>query len=172
MSEEEKKKKLREYNTLWKYENRERIKASRTPEAKARHKVTAKLWKESNKEHIKEYNAGYGKRLRTEDPERYKRYYTTQNAKRYARYPEVRLAAIVAYGGECACCGEDEPKFLAFDHKNGGGNKERKKASYGGMSFLESLLKTKREDIRILCHNCNLARGFYGQCPHELKDNE
>jgi hypothetical protein len=23
---------------------------------------------------------------------------------------------------------------------------------------------------RVLCHNCNLARGFYGYCPHEKFD--
>jgi hypothetical protein len=22
--------------------------------------------------------------------------------------------------------------------------------------------------FRTLCHNCNLARGFYGYCPHEV----
>ncbi len=23
------------------------------------------------------------------------------------------------------------------------------------------------QGFRILCHNCNMARGFYGRCPHE-----
>jgi hypothetical protein len=26
-----------------------------------------------------------------------------------------------------------------------------------------------RDDFRLLCHNCNHARGSYGHCPHERR---
>ena len=45
----------------------------------------------------------------------------------------------MAYGGyKCTCCGETEPKFLSIDHTG----------------------------YQILCHNCNMALGSYGYCPH------
>ncbi len=79
-----------------------------------------------------------------------------------------REKALIMYGGKCNCCGETEYKFLCFDHINGGGRKDRDGKSSN--SFYNSLLNNKREDIQILCHNCNMAKGFYGSCPHkELK---
>ena len=38
-----------------------------------------------------------------------------------------------------------------------------------GSVRLFSILKRKGfpEGYQTLCHNCNLAKGFYGQCPHE-----
>lgn len=72
---------------------------------------------------------------------------------------------LETYGGKCQCCGETEPKFLAIDHINGGGMKAREK--HIGYSFYLSLFKTPRQDLQVLCHNCNMAKGFYGQCPHQ-----
>jgi hypothetical protein len=76
----------------------------------------------------------------------------------------TRVRTIMAYGGKCVCCGETELKFLGFDHINGGGRKERMGL---GSAFYVSLRKATRKDIQILCHNCNLAKGFYGKCPHK-----
>lgn len=68
----------------------------------------------------------------------------------------------------CACCGEEEIKFLSLDHISGGGNKERKKIGYGNLGIW---LKSKKfpMGIQVLCLNCNLAKGFYGKCPHKIK---
>ena len=76
-----------------------------------------------------------------------------------------RLVAIKKYGGKCACCGETEVKFLSFDHINGGGNKHRK--LIGGKVVRWLKRNNYPKDIQILCHNCNLAKGFYGECPHK-----
>jgi len=82
---------------------------------------------------------------------------------------ELRRKVLVAYGGKCACCGETEFKFLAVDHINGGGNKHRllvagnKKAS-----ILRWIVRNRfPKDFQILCHNCNVAKGSYGICPHK-----
>jgi hypothetical protein len=78
-----------------------------------------------------------------------------------------RLQCLEHYGGKCACCGEDHPEFLAFDHINNDGSKQRR-AVGGGTTFALWLIKNNYPtDIQILCHNCNQARGFYGYCPHE-----
>jgi hypothetical protein len=64
--------------------------------------------------------------------------------------------------------GEQDVHFLALDHINNDGNKSR--AKYGsGLSYFY-MLKRKNfpPGYQILCHNCNLAKAFYGTCPHSL----
>jgi hypothetical protein len=81
----------------------------------------------------------------------------------------LRKALIDFYGGKCACCGETEYKFLALDHVNNDGAEERRKPGLGsteavGRKILKGILV--KENYQLLCHNCNLAKGFYGACPH------
>ena len=33
---------------------------------------------------------------------------------------------INGYGGKCACCGETRKEYLSIDHKDGGGNKQKR----------------------------------------------
>ncbi len=59
-------------------------------------------------------------------------------------------------------------EFLSVDHINGGGRKHREKLGGGTAFFL--WLKEKgfpKDEYRLLCMNCNWARGRYGYCPHE-----
>jgi hypothetical protein len=83
---------------------------------------------------------------------------------RYHR--NLRLSVLSAYGGRCACCLEDKYEFLAIDHINGGGSKHRQSEAKTG---LYQWLKNNNypEGFQVLCHNCNMAKGFYGSCPHE-----
>ena len=85
----------------------------------------------------------------------------------YAR--AVRLETLAAYGGRCACCGEDRHEFLALDHIDGGGREERAVPGYSNLKLHLALRRagwpTGRH--RVLCHNCNMAIGISGQCPHE-----
>lgn len=88
--------------------------------------------------------------------------------RRRDRYREIREEVIRGYGGKCECCGEDRIEFLAIDHRNGGGRKERRTKS------IYQILRKIQEDsypdeYRVLCHNCNSALGFYGYCPHQGK---
>jgi len=81
---------------------------------------------------------------------------------------KIRKLALDAYGGRCVCCGETELKFLAFDHKHGrGGAFRRSSHNKSTGSWYYRLIREHPADIQILCHNCNLAKGFYGKCPHE-----
>ena len=85
------------------------------------------------------------------------------------RHIEQRKRILAKYGGKCACpgCGETRFEFLAIDHKNGNGDADRLRC--GGASNLYALLDKSPvlEGYRLLCHNCNCARGFYGYCPHD-----
>jgi hypothetical protein len=78
---------------------------------------------------------------------------------------QARIDAVQHYGGKSVCCGETQPEFLAIDHVNGGGNKHQKQIK--GMAIGIWLRKHNYpEGFRVLCHNCNMALGFLGHCPH------
>lgn len=79
---------------------------------------------------------------------------------------KTRKMVLEHYGGECACCGINDYEFLCIDHVNGGGHQHRKKVGHG-YKFLRWLITNDfPEEYRILCHNCNMATGLYGYCPH------
>ena len=79
---------------------------------------------------------------------------------------DCRRRFLEMYGGECACCGESENAFLALDHVDGGGQKHRRQrgGSYG--VYKDALKSYDPDRFRTLCHNCNMATGLYGACPH------
>lgn len=88
---------------------------------------------------------------------------------------KARMDALNAYSSGklcCACCGEATVQFLAIDHIYNDGYKYRKngKNNKGGSSMGYSRLRRlgfpDKDRLQVLCHNCNLAKGFYGKCPH------
>lgn len=94
---------------------------------------------------------------------------TPDRRREYRRewYAALRAATLEAYGSKCACCGEATTEFLAVDHVNGGGSAHR--AHLGGRNIYLYLRNAgfPKDQFRLLCHNCNMARGLYGKCPHE-----
>jgi hypothetical protein len=102
------------------------------------------------------------------------------NARHRAKYPEhlrdlhnqsnlrLRRLVIATYGGMCVCCGETQFEFLAFDHPRDDGKEHRRSIGIrGGTEFCRWLKKNGFPPIvQILCHNCNLAKAFHGECPH------
>ena len=107
-------------------------------------------------------------------------YYQLHKEKHNLRMKELhiilRKEVITMYGGKCACCGETEYKFLAIDHINNDGASHRKLISnnkprwkIGGAKICRWLKKHNYPNgFQILCHNCNMAKGFYGKCPHHI----
>lgn len=88
------------------------------------------------------------------------------------RERKQRIEAFEHYGGQrCSCCGETRYEFLAFDHINGNGRKHRKETRN-----MRIALWLKQNNypagFRVLCHNCNMAKGRYGYCPHEREKEE
>lgn len=83
-------------------------------------------------------------------------------------YATLRAQVIEAYGGQCACCGESEERFLTIDHVDGGGEKHRREV--GGSAGLYSWLRKQgfpAQGFQLLCFNCNQVKAIYGQCPHQ-----
>lgn len=84
---------------------------------------------------------------------------------------EIRNKIIKHYGGACLCCGENRFEFLAIDHVDGNGNKERSVIT--NETIWRNIIKNNYpNNYRILCHNCNQALGAYGYCPHKSAPNK
>lgn len=84
----------------------------------------------------------------------------------------LRLEVIAAYGGKCVCCGEATPEFMSIDHINGRGKEHRDGVMRATGQNLYAWLRANgfpKDEYRLLCCNCNLARGFFGACPHETR---
>jgi DNA repair exonuclease SbcCD ATPase subunit len=151
---------LNAYARAWRDAHLEQANASArasaaTPESKARQKK----YREENRAHL----AAFAKKHRAEHKDQ-------ANAARKARYQRLRAEALAAYGNKCACCGETHPHFLSIDHINGGGKKDRAAhgCEEGGMNWYLHLAKNHPDHVQILCHNCNMAKGHYGVCPHQI----
>jgi hypothetical protein len=84
------------------------------------------------------------------------------------RRQAVRLEMIAAYGSMCECCGETAAEFLTMDHVGGWGkeHRERDKSAASRLPFILKKEGWPKDGFRLLCWNCNCARGIYGYCPH------
>lgn len=89
-------------------------------------------------------------------------------AKQQAKKRANRQRLIEIYGGRCECCGEGRWEFLAVDHINGGGTKERREMGTTAYYKMLSEAGARMPGYRLLCSNCNSALGFYGYCPHKI----
>jgi hypothetical protein len=93
------------------------------------------------------------------------------NDDRKARFRQDRYDALFHYSGgdiRCVCCGERTIEFLGLDHVNDDGAEHRRAVGGGGRPFYTWLRKTAYtyDALAVMCHNCNMARAMYGQCPH------
>lgn len=88
-------------------------------------------------------------------------------ARRHTR--EVRERVLIKYGHWCHCpgCSVTTYEFLAIDHIEGGGCKERREKKFANSQTFYSYLDKNYEPdkYQVLCHNCNSAKSFYGGCP-------
>lgn len=84
---------------------------------------------------------------------------------------ELKKLVLNIYGQECICCKENTIRFLSVDHINSDGHKEKSKdgTRIRGEALYRKLLRDgKRNDIQILCFNCNIGRQNNGGiCPHK-----
>lgn len=86
---------------------------------------------------------------------------TATQIKAANKYRRLAADVISRYGGECGCCGEDFPLYLAIDHvEQGSGNSQRLLAGApkGGHNFYRWLRRSGfPAGFRVLCHNCNFG---------------
>lgn len=130
------------------------------PDFVAKVKEKNKTWHEQHRERDLAYkkehyrkNAGlYKQRAR----ERY--YLKTRGV--------LRQRVFAHYGTSCQCCGESTYEFLSIDHINGKKEAEHPR-SYTGNKLYGWLIRNNfPPGFQTLCFNCNLAKGFFGACPH------
>lgn len=130
-----------------------------------------KNWMKKHIEDRKKYNKEWQKN----HPKKIKEYRKRQNDRQYYKgyFKKIRMEVLSHYcNGEkpkCACCGENKYEFLAIDHIGGGGRKHLKEKGIKAGNLYRWLKKNKYpKGFQILCHNCNMAKGMYGYCPHKL----
>ena len=64
-------------------------------------------------------------------------------------------------GPECRKCKNEDQRVLQFDHKNGGGNKDRKKLGYSTIEFYKYYVdhpKFAKRRLQVLCANCHVIK--------------
>lgn len=84
---------------------------------------------------------------------------------------KVKLEGLSHYGNACSCCGEDIKEFLTIEHLEGRDKSEKRYT--GKKMWARAKSEGYPNKYTILCFNCNLAKGAYGICPHELlKENK
>lgn len=143
---------------------------------KAYYKANSKEWRKrylARREEILE-----GRKLRRPELAAYLRTWSRRNPERVKRYVEkervkfraLKAEFISAYGGECSCCGESEPRFLTLEHVNGDGSLHKKLVAKNTYALYRDLKKRSwpKDGYSILCFNCNLATSHGEECPHRL----
>lgn len=104
---------------------------------------------------------------------KYQRNRDVELARARNREAARRLQCLLHYSGAtpvCACCGDANYAFLTIDHIEGGGNRhsqERKKNGEHQNLYTWLIANEFPVGFRVLCYNCNCARGNYGYCPHQ-----
>lgn len=143
---------------------------------KNRQRLRMQMYRKDNKNEILEKERLYRNIHKKQIKERSDRYYTAHkqeiSKREKKRRRDLRLEVINHYSNgdiKCACCGEKHIEFLIIDHIYGNGNKHRKEIGKSSTDYYRWIIKNNFPNIfQILCHNCNMAKGFYGYCPHEL----
>jgi len=146
-----------------------------------------KIWREKNRERLRQYQKDWyaknpekqreiKRKWKKQNPWYDEKYYQ-ENKERIAkkakeRADKLRIDALMVYSnGEmmCECCGERSIEFLTIDHlKNAPHTRNNSKC--GGREIFKWLKDNGYPDgFRVLCMNCNWARGQYGYCPHKEK---
>ena len=66
-----------------------------------------------------------------------------------------RAAAFQILGTRCTICGFNDIRALQIDHRNGGGNKERKTIFRSPRQFYKAVITDGGQKYQLLCANCN-----------------
>jgi ATP-dependent helicase YprA (DUF1998 family) len=131
-------------------------------------------WYHKNKKKINEYQKKYyqknKEKLSAKTQLDYANNREKYNAANKVRAQKRRLIVLTHYSNnqlKCTCCGEEQYEFLCIDHINNGGNKHRKEVKTKTI-YQWLITNNYPSGFQVLCHNCNMAKSLYGQCPHNL----
>ena len=117
------------------------------------------------------YYKGHADQVRQRAREYYEEHKKEIIKRKSIKDRELKEEVIAAYGGTCECCGESAIEFLTIDHINNDGAEHRRRVGKGRQMYADIKAQDFPEGrYRVLCFNCNIARGFYGYCPHHPED--
>lgn len=162
--------KNREYHTnymkQWREQNPQRdLDISRIVNAKRKEYMQEYFQK--NKERLKDRKKQYYLENKDYFIKKNREWYQLNKSKISLKTQIKRRLVLEHYGNKCNCCGESTLQFLAIDHINNDGYLERKTRT---IQIFEYLIRNNYPSgFQVLCHNCNLAKSFYGECPHKQK---
>jgi len=129
-------------------------------EGKNRKTLGSQLWRLLNPERVKQARKTHALSHREQ---------LREKARKTNRRLKIEVLAHYSLDGliKCECCLEEEIQFLSIDHIGGNGKAHRK--LIGGAQALYPWLRRNGypPGFRVLCFNCNLSLGFYGNCPHK-----
>ncbi len=92
----------------------------------------------------------------------YKKNYMKETKKQRQDYHQkCRLIVLKKYGDKCVYCGEDELAVLTIDHINNDGSKDKYR-NQSRKFYYELRNMPIRDDLQILCHNCQWRKIAYG----------
>jgi len=126
-------------------------------------------------EHRRRTDAEYLAQTRATVRQQYSKHREKRIATMRAKQERTRLACLQAYCAEnpfCVCCGESTVEFLTLDHLRSRREDDgiRVGGDRMGQQLYSWLIRTGfPPGFRVLCYNCNCARGTRGYCPHELQ---
>lgn len=151
---------LKKYHAEWRKEHKDQWNSYGKKwyaENKEKRKLSMALWEEKNRAHAMERRKKW--KLANKDK------VAEQQRRRLFRY---KTLVVEAYGGGCACCGEKRIAFLTVEHIKKNGKEHRRQA---GGNFYNYLVKNRfpKEDLSILCMNCNWAERKGTLCPHKTE---
>ena len=121
-------------------------------------------YRESRREYKRKYYAANPERSREQNRRTYQKNKDRVRAKENAKNRILQQEVVLAYGGQCACCGEKRLFFLCLDHKDNDGNIHRKEIK----STISVWAKKNNypDRLQVLCYNCNSAKARSGgRCP-------
>lgn len=128
------------------------------------------------RECVNQYSKEWHRKEYLKNPKRFREKTRLWNLKNPKRKKEIsknwrlklRTEVLKHYGGgipKCVCCGEKETMFLSIDHINNDGKEDRRKHGSGNTFYYWLRKNNYPKGYQVLCHNCNLAKGFYGYSP-------
>jgi len=133
-------------------------------------KATRNLGRESAQSKVR-YHANLerfraqARQWRMDNPQRAK---DTQSRHNLTRWWSIKTEVIAAYGGCCACCGEDTIHFLCLDHVNLDGGEHRKTVK-NAYIYKWARDNNYPDTLRVLCYDCNqVSWRNNGICIHEI----
>lgn len=97
-------------------------------------------------------------------------------SKRVTKLGKLRKYQVFSYycGGviQCQCCGELMIEFLTIDHVEGRRKWNHAKDMSGTILYSWIIKNNFPDGFKVLCFNCNCAKGMFGICPHEINKQQ